>query len=106
MLGWWTIGRATGIGVTSALFAIIVWPFQAAYHDLLLWPFFSFLVVAGLCGASILLITIVDLLFHRPRGGRLRPVRAFDLAVAVALLGLSLIQLGDLAGQLPAWTLR
>ena len=51
---------------------------------------------------SILLITAFDMLFHRRRGRRIRPVRAFDVLLGVALVALSLLQIEDVKGQLPA----
>jgi len=98
MLGWWTIGRASGVGVTAALLGLVLWPFYSSYGEPLELPFQVAALLAGLCGASILLITGFDLIFHRRRGDRLRPVRAFDLSLAVALILLSLAQLDTVAG--------
>ncbi len=102
MLGWWTIGRASGVGATAALVALILWPFYSGAGDKVEWPFAAAASVAGLCGVSILLITAGDMLFHRRRGERIRPVRTFDILLAVALIALSLLQLDQLIGQLPA----
>jgi hypothetical protein len=96
MLGWWTIGRATGVGISAGLVSLVLWPLYAAYQERVLWPFAAALVIAALSGASILLITAADMLLRR-RGQSLRPVRAFDLAVGTALTVPSLIQLGLLA---------
>ncbi len=68
-----------------------------------MWPFAATLAVAALCGLSILLITILDMLFHK-RGESLRPVRAFDIAIGIALAVPSLIQLSGLMDQL--WPVR
>ena len=100
MLGQWTIGRASGIGVTAALLALLLWPFHDS-AEALRWPFAAAIAVAALCGASILLITALDALFHR-RGRRMRPVRVFDIVLGASLLALSALQLGSLLGQLPA----
>jgi len=67
------------------------------------WPFAAALAIAAFCGLSILMITIFDMLFHK-RGESLRPVRAFDIAIGVALAVPSLIQLSALADQL--WQVR
>ncbi|MDP8913609.1 MAG: hypothetical protein M3N39_08550 [Pseudomonadota bacterium] len=64
-----------------------------------MWLFAAALAVAAFCGLSILLITIIDMLFHK-RGESLRPVRAFDVAIGTALAAPSLIQLSALADQL------
>ena len=84
MLAWWTIGRATGVGLTAGLVCLVLWPFAAA------------LALAGLSGASILLITAGDMLL-RKRGESLRPVRAFDIAVGTALAVPSVIELAALS---------
>ena len=100
MLGWWTIGRASGIGATAALLALLLWPFQRGYGPLL-WPFAVLAAVAGLCGLSILLITVVDMILRR-RGKIIRPVRGFDIVLGALLVALSLLQLQDVQAQLPA----
>ena len=100
MFGWWTLGRASGLGATVALLALLLWPFQRGYENLL-WPFAAAAGLAGICGLSILLITGADMLIHR-RGRRLRPVRAFDLILGLGLVALSLLQLVEVRGQLPA----
>lgn len=93
MLSGWTIGRATGVGISAGLAAVLLWPLYALYQDAVLTPFLLMLCLAALCGLSILWITLLDLLTHRRRGSRLRPVRAFDLAVALLLAVPSLLQL-------------
>lgn len=93
MLGWWTIGRATGIGVSAGLAALVLWPLYAAYQERVYAAFLIVLGIAALCGLSILWITAIDLLTHRRRGESLRPVRAFDIAVALLLAVPSLVQM-------------
>jgi len=102
MLGWWTLGRAGGLGATAGLLALILWPFFSGHEAELVWPLGLLAALAGLCGASILLITAFDMIFHRRRGRRIRPVRAFDIVLGVVLVGLSLLQLSQVLGQLPA----
>jgi hypothetical protein len=97
MLSWWTIGRATGIGVTAGLLALILWPTYAAFQELALWPFVAALAVAAFCGVSILLISIADAVLRR-RSPTVRPIRAFDMALGALLAGPSLIELGVLLG--------
>jgi hypothetical protein len=101
MLGWWTLGRASAIGAGAALLGLLLWPFWADGGEALLWPFAGLAAVAGLCGASILLITAIDMLTHR-RGRRIRPVRGFDVVLGLGLVALSLAELHSAAGQLPA----
>jgi hypothetical protein len=98
MLGWWTIGRATGVGVIAGIAALILWPLYAAYQDRVLPLFVAALALAALCGLSILWITAVDLVTHRRRGQRLRAVRTFDVVLALLLMVPSLVQLRALIG--------
>ncbi len=98
MLEWWTIGRATGVGVMAGIAALILWPLYAAYQDRVLPLFVAALALAALCGLSILWITLVDLVTHRRRGERLRAVRIFDVVLALLLALPSLIQLRALIG--------
>ena len=58
--------------------------------------------LAGFGGAWIVVATMLDLTFHRPRGERLRPVRAFDLVLGGGLFLLAWLQLRDAFGLLPA----
>lgn len=99
MPGRWTIRRASGAGASAGLFSLLLWPSALLYPDLMSWPLLGAALIAGLCGGSILAMTIGDLLFHRPRGARLRPVRAFDLVLGAALLGLALLEAEAVAGQ-------
>lgn len=92
MLRWWTIGRATGVGVTAGLAALILWPIYAAWQERVLWAFLVSLWVAAACGVSILLISLADAVLN-PRGRSLRPIRAFDIALGLLLAVPSLLQL-------------
>ena len=97
MLSWWTIGRASGVGVTAALVGLLLWPFYDGEGDALELPLLAAAAASAMCGVSILLITAFDLLFHRPRGERVRPLRAFDFAVAVGLLLLAFLFWNEVA---------
>ena len=101
MLGWLTLGRASSIGAAAGLLALLLWPLWGEHAETLVWPFAAAAGLAGLCGVTILLITAFDIVTHR-RGRRIRPVRGFDIVLGLALLLLSLAQLADAAGQLPA----
>jgi hypothetical protein len=94
----WTL---VGLGVTAELLALALWAFTGPY-EVLFWPFLLLSVLSGLAGAWIVLATMFDLTFHRPRGERLRPVRGFDLVLGSGLFVLALLQLRDALGQLPA----
>lgn len=94
----WTL---VGAGAVAELLALAMWAFVGPYESLF-WPFILLSGIAALAGAWIVLATMVDLTFHRPRGDRLRPVRGFDLALGSSLFVLALLQLRDALGQLPA----
>ena len=100
MLGGWTIGRASGIGASAGLLALILWFLHRAY-DGMAWPLGFLAAVSGLCGISILIITALDLAFQRRRGERVFPLRIFDVVLGSALVLLCLVALDDLRGQLP-----
>jgi hypothetical protein len=93
----WTL---VGIGATAELVALALWAFLGPYPGLF-WPFVLLSLVAALAGAWIVLATMFDLTFHRPRGERLRPVRGFDLVLGSGMFLLALLQLRDALGQLP-----
>ncbi|HEX5185219.1 MAG TPA: hypothetical protein VFW19_18945 [Allosphingosinicella sp.] len=94
MIRRWTLGRAVGIGATAGLIALILWPFLGP-DCLVYWPFVLIACVAGLCGGWLVVATMFDLTFHRPRGERLRPVRAFDLVLGSGLFLLAYLELRD-----------
>ena len=98
MLSAWTIGRATGAGASAGLLALILWPLWLLF-DALFWPTVVAAAVAGLCGLSILAITVADLLFHRRRGARIRPVRIFDVVLGASLVLLAFAELKSLEAQ-------
>lgn len=93
----WTLRRATLVGSIAGGLAMLLWPAHALWHELLYWPFVAALAIAALCGGSILGITIVDMLTVR-RGRRVRPARAFDLALGLALLLPAATMLSELLG--------
>ena len=87
--------RATGTGIVAALAALLLAVIIQSWPEGLLYPYAALLVLTAFCGISILWITASDM---RTRGttGRMRPIRGFDAAVALALMvpslyGLSLI---------------
>jgi len=90
-----------GLSVTAELLALALWAFLGPYESLF-WPFIMLSILAALGGAWIVIATMIDLTFHRPRGERLRPVRGFDLVFGGGLFILAMLQLRDALGQLPA----
>lgn len=85
MLAFWTIQRATVIGIVAGLSALIVSALISGRPGGLLYAYAALLAFTAFCGASILWITIADVR-SRGRGGRLRPIRAFDVAAALLLI--------------------
>ncbi len=100
MMDRWTIGRASGVGASAGWLALMAWVLHA-YYEGWSWPLAFLASVAGICGVSILIITALDLGFHRRRGGRVIPLRIFDIVLGSALILLAVVQLDDLRGQLP-----
>ncbi|MEA3010260.1 MAG: hypothetical protein QOJ91_1952 [Sphingomonadales bacterium] len=90
----WTL---VGLGATAEPIALALWAFVGAY-EFLFWPFLALSILAGLAGAWIVLSTMFDLTFHRPRGERLRPLRSFDFVLGSGLFVLALLQLRDALG--------
>ena len=80
---------------------MLLWPFFAS-ADPVYWAFVAIACFAGLCGAWIVLATMVDLTFHRPRGERLRPIRTFDLVLGGGLFLLAWLELRDAFGLIAA----
>jgi drug/metabolite transporter (DMT)-like permease len=95
LIGAWTIGRATGTGIAAGLVALALWPLYATYQEPLRLPYAAALALTGFCGLSILAITVWDLR-NRPRSGRLRTIRAFDIIVALVMMLPGALLLPDL----------
>lgn len=89
---WWTISRATGVGILAGFAAILIAGLGGTPGPVLLRLYAGLLALTALCGASILWITAFDM---RARGtsGRMRPIRGFDFAVGLVLLVPSLYAL-------------
>jgi hypothetical protein len=102
MRQYWTLRRASGIGVVAGLAALALWPFLGLYGPILLRLFFALAALGGLCGFSILFITLHDMAHNPRRGSRIRPLRTFDSALGVGLLILSWFELRDVIGLFPA----
>jgi hypothetical protein len=85
MFAFWTIQRATVTGIAAGLFALIVSAMTGSWPGPLLYTYAGLLGFTALCGASILWITLIDVR-TRGRGGRMRPIRAFDVAAGLMLV--------------------
>ncbi|HYI49840.1 MAG TPA: hypothetical protein VEX35_15385 [Allosphingosinicella sp.] len=80
----WTVSRATVTGIALGLAALLAGILLRSWPDLL-YPYAALLLLTLFCGASILWITLWDMR-TRGRGGRMRPIRAFDAAMGAALV--------------------
>lgn len=85
MFAFWTIQRATVAGIAAGLSALLVSAIIGSWPGPLLYSYAGLLGFTALCGVSILWITLIDIR-TRGRGGRMRPIRAFDLAAGLMLL--------------------
>lgn len=94
----WTL---VGLGVSAEILALALWALLG-WYEVLFWPLVLLSILAGLAGAWMVLATMFDLTFHRPRSQRLRPLRGFDLVLGSGLFILAFLQLRDALGQLPA----
>lgn len=81
----WTIHRATIVGIAAGLGALLVSVLIGGLPEAALYLYGALLALTIACGASILVITIRDMR-SRSRGGRMRPIRAFDIAAALLLI--------------------
>ena len=85
--GWrgrWTIQRATVVGALSGLAALLLSIAYGSWAELVLYPYALLLALAFLSGASILLITFMDMR-ARKRGAQVRPIRMFDVAAGIVI---------------------
>jgi hypothetical protein len=84
MLAGWTASRATVWGIALGLLALLAAILTRSWPDLL-YPYAALLLLTLFCGGSILWLTLWDMR-TRGRGGRMRPIRAFDAVVGAALV--------------------
>ena len=99
MLAFWTIQRATVTGIVAGLCALVVSALISGRPGSLLYAYAALLAFTAFCGASVLWITLVDVR-SRGRGGRMRPIRAFDVAAALLLILPALYALRLVWGEL------
>lgn len=78
--------RATGLGLTAGLAALLLWPVHVLWAGGARWPFVVALALACAAGLVLLAIGVSDL-FRFSRGARVWPARMFDLALGLALAG-------------------
>ena len=85
MIRRWTVQRASGLGIVVGLIAAVTAAVYGSWPEGILYPYSMLLALTAFCGASILWITMVDMRTHA-RGGRVRPIRAFDVAIGLVLV--------------------
>lgn len=85
VLARWTTPRATIVGIAAGLAALLVSAAIGSLPEDTLYLYAGLLGLTILCGLSILWITVRDMR-TRGRGGRMRPIRAFDVAVGFLLI--------------------
>ena len=91
----WTLRRATLVGSLAGLVALLLWPAFVFAQTPWRLPFTLALAITAFSGASILAFTLWDMATVA-RGRRVRPARAFDLALGALLALPSALALGDL----------
>ena len=84
VLAGWTASRATLWGIAFGLLALLAAILMRSWPEAL-YPYAALLVLTLFCGGSILWLTLWDVR-TRGRGGRMRPIRAFDVAAALLLI--------------------
>jgi uncharacterized membrane protein HdeD (DUF308 family) len=83
LLAGWTVQRAEMTGIGLGLVALLASAFAESHAAILICAGLLALTLA--CGASILLISLVDT-HKRQRGDLVRPIRMFDLAMGAVLV--------------------
>ena len=73
------------IGIAAGLSALVVSAMIGDWPGPLLHAYAGLLAFTALCGVSVLWITLMDIR-TRGRGGRMRPIRAFDVAAGLMLV--------------------
>jgi hypothetical protein len=91
----WTLPRAIRLGLLASLAAVLLWPAHAVSPERVRPAFVAALTLVALCGVSILLMSLIDLLTVA-RDRRILPARVFDLLLGLALTIPSLLALLDL----------
>ena len=82
MLRSWTVQRAMSAGIVAGVLALALWPLRESAQWA--WAYIATAGATGLCGGSVLAITVSDIYGH-PRGRRMRAIRVFDVAIGLLL---------------------
>lgn len=89
----WSIHQFAGVGTVAGIAALLLWPAFVAWPDTLRLPFILLLVVACVCGVAMLFGTLRDIARRPARGSRMRPIRAFDVLLGLALAVPTVVEL-------------
>lgn len=81
--------KAAAAGIISGLAAILFYLLMMGMPRIFVLPHVAALALTGLCGAYILIATWYDSIHNPRRGSRIVPLRGFDIAAGVILLGLA-----------------
>jgi hypothetical protein len=82
-----TVPRAIGFGASAGAAALLLWLASISMAGIFVLPYVAALAVTALCGAYILLATWYDSYRNPRRGVRIRPIRGFDIAAGLLLIG-------------------
>lgn len=82
-----TVPRATALGFGAGLAAVVLWFAYSNWPRDFVLPYVTALILTALCGAYILLATLIDAMRNPRRGVRIRPIRGFDIIVGLILAG-------------------
>lgn len=93
----WTMQRAVRAGFLSGLAALLLWPVHVVVQAPARPAFIGALAIAAICGASILFMSVIDLLTVA-RDRRVLPARIFDLSFGAMLTIPSVLALSGLIG--------
>ena len=80
----WTLPRAIRLGLLAGLATLLLWPVHAVTPERVRPAFIAALGVTAVCGASILFMSLYDLLTVA-RDRRILPARVFDLLLGLGL---------------------
>jgi hypothetical protein len=81
----WTAQRLIAVGIAAGLAALLVSTVIGSLPEGTLYLYACLLALTIVCGISILWLTLNDIR-TRGRGGRMRPIRAFDIAAGLLLI--------------------
>lgn len=82
-----SIPHAIGLGAGAGAAALLLWLASIGIAGVFVLPYVAALAVTALCGAYVLLATWYDSYRNPRRGVRIKPIRGFDIAAGLLLVG-------------------